>query len=457
MSEDHAIKKNKNQMDMLTGSIARKMLLYTIPIALSSIIQQLFNATDVAVVGKFAGSDALAAVGSNSAVTALFINIFTGISVGVNVVIGNYVGQQRQDEIKSVVHTAIKFALVCGMIMLVLGQLIAAPMLRLIDTPEKVIEDATLYLRIYFVGMPFLIIYNFGAAILRSVGDTKRPMYCLILSGVINVILNLILVVGFHMGVAGVAIATAFSNFVSATLVLRMLSKEDDFIRLERKQLRIEGYYLVQMIKIGAPAAIQSAVFSLSNVILQSGINSFGENAVGGSSTELNFEYIAYFVANAFAQATITFVSQNYGAGNNDRCKKIMWIGLAEGIGYTLCFSLTFNLFAHPLVGIFTDNQQVAEYAITRLRHVAMLEAMVCLYEVPGGALRGMGHSLMPALLTIIGSVCFRIVWMFTIFKKWNTFAMLMNVYPASWILTTILVFSLYIIMSKKLLAVSAC
>lgn len=445
-------KKKNNQMDLLEGSIWKGMIKYTIPVAASSIIQQLFNATDVAVVGKFAGSDALAAVGSNSPVTALFINIFTGISVGVNVVIANFVGQHRQDEIKSVVHTAIKFALMCGIAILLLGQLIANPLLRLIDTPAKVLEGATIYLRIYFLGMPFMILYNFGAAILRSVGDTKRPMYCLIISGVLNVLLNLVLVIGFDLGVAGVAVATAFSSCVSATLVLMILSREEETLRLEIKKLKINSTYLVQIIKIGAPAAIQSAVFSLSNVVLQTGINSFGENAVGGSSTELNFEYIAYFVANAFSQGTITFVSQNYGAGNNERCRKIVRIGLIEGMVFTACFSIIFNLFAYPLVGIFTNNPAVIKYAVKRIRIVTILEAMVCLYEIPGGALRGMGHSLMPALFTIVGSVCFRILWMFTVFKKYHSFGVLMSVYPVSWALTTLMVFSAYIVMSRRLL-----
>ena len=441
-----------NQMDMLSGSILKKLLIYAIPIAASSIIQQLFNATDVAVVGKFAGSDALAAVGSNTPVTALFINIFVGLSVGANVVIANYIGQQRENEINDVVHTAIKFALTSGVAVLLLGQVIAKPLLKLIDTPEKVIDDAAVYLRIYFLGIPFVILYNFGSAILRSIGDTKRPMLCLIASGIVNVILNLLLVIVFHMGVAGVAIATAISGMISAILVLEILCREEGYLRLSYDRLRIHGRYLRQVVSIGAPAAIQSAVFSLSNVVIQSGINSFGEDAVAGSSSGLNFEYISYFVANAFAQAVITFVSQNYGAGKNERCKKIVWVGLAEGMLLTTCFSAVFAAFAPLLVRVFTSKPEVIEYAVTRIRHVTMLEAMVCMYEIPGGAMRGMGHSLLPAVFTVIGSVCFRILWMFTVFKKWKTFSMLVTVYPVSWIVTTSMVLTAYIIMKNKLL-----
>lgn len=444
--------KKSNQMDMLSGSILKKLLLYAIPIAASSIIQQLFNATDVAVVGKFAGSDALAAVGSNTPVTALFINIFVGLSVGANVIIANYIGQQRENEINDVVHTVIKFALCSGIAVLVLGQIIAKPLLRLIATPDKVIDDATLYLRIYFLGIPFVILYNYGSAILRSVGDTKRPMICLIVSGCINVVLNLILVIVFHLGVAGVAIATAVSGMVSALLVIRILVKEEGFLKLSFDKLKIHGKYLKPVIAIGAPASIQSAVFSLSNVVLQSGINSFGEDAVAGSSSGLNFEYISYFVANAFAQAVITFVSQNYGAGNNERCKKTVWIGLAEGMLLTTFFSAIFAIGAPVFVRVFTDKPEVISYAVIRIRNVTLLEAMVCLYEIPGGAMRGMGHSLMPALFTIIGSVCFRILWMFTVFKKWNSYKVLVSVYPVSWLITTSMVLTAYIIMKNKLL-----
>ena len=441
----------ENKIEMLHGSITRKLLLYAIPIAASSIIQQLFNATDVAVVGKFAGKDALAAVGSNSPITALFINIFVGLAVGANVVIAHYIGQQREKEINEVVHTVLKFAIICGAVVLVGGQFVARPILRLINTPADVIGDASLYLKIYFLGLPAGIIFNFGSAILRSVGDTKRPMLCLIISGVINVILNLLFVIGFDMGVSGVAIATAVANYVSAFLVLGILMREKGILNFSPARLKINGVHLYRVIAIGVPASLQSAVFCLSNIVIQSGINSFGADAIAGSATGLNFEYIAYFVANAFAQAVITFTSQNYGAGKMDRCISTVRVGLVEGMLITSCVSAVFALFATPLVGIFSSNHEVIKYAVSRIRHVTLLEALVCLYEVPGGAMRGMGHSLKPAIYTVLGSVCFRIIWMYTVFEKWRSFETLVGVYPVSWLVTTSMVLTSYILLKRKI------
>lgn len=440
----------EKEQRILQGSIAKNLLLFTIPIALSSMVQQLFNATDVAVVGRFAGSDALAAVGSNTAITSLFINIFIGLAVGANVIIANYIGQQKTDEIKHVVSTVMLFGLICGVAVLIIGQLIARPLLELTGTPEDVISQATIYLKIYFVGMPFLILYNFGAAILRSIGDTKRPMYCLLVSGVVNLILNLVLVICFKLGVAGVAIATAASSAISGTLVLRMLVMEKDYIRLDMSKLRIQGKYLLRVIRIGAPAAIQSSVFCISNIVIQSGINSLGSDAMAGSSAGLNYEYFAYFVVNAFAQATITFVSQNYGAGNAERCRRVVRVAIIEGVIFTGILSTLFIIFGRPLVSIFTDKAAVMDFALTRMRHVMLLEALVAFYEVPGGALRGMGHSLVPALLTIIGSVGFRIMWLFVVFPRYRTFAALMSVYPVSWLLTILMVMTAYVLISKK-------
>ncbi|MGN0436681.1 MAG: MATE family efflux transporter, partial [Wujia sp.] len=266
-------------------------------------------------------------------------------------------------------------------------------------------------------------------------------------------ILNLLLVIVFHMKVEGVAIATAVSNLINAGIVTYLLMREEDMIKLDFRRLKIQGKYLTQVIRIGAPAAIQSAVFCLSNIILQSGINSIGADAVAGSATGLNFEYLTYAIVNSFAQATITFTSQNYGAGKNDRCKKTMLVGIAEGVVCTAVFSIIFTVWGPELVTLFTDKEKVAEFALTRMNRVMLLEWMIAFYEVPGGTLRGMGHSLLPALLTIIGSVMFRILWLFTVFEKYHTFGMLMTVYPVSWIFTTILVMTAYIGMRKKLYA----
>lgn len=439
-----------NQMDMLNGSLVKNILFFSLPLAASSILQQLFNSADVAVVGRFAGSDALAAVGSNAAVTALFVNIFVGLSVGANVVIAKYIGQQKREKIQDVVHTVIAFALISGVVMLLLGQLIARPILRMIDTPDEVLDLAVKYLRIYFLGMPFIILYNFGAAILRSVGNTKRPLYCLIISGVINVCLNLFFVIVFRMGVAGVALATMIANGVSSCIVTLSLTKEDETIRLHLDRLRINKHALLNVLKVGTPSSIQAGVFSLSNVILQTGINSFGAVATAGSSTALNFEYFTYFTANSFSTAAVTFVSQNFGAGQYDRCRKACRISMFEGMALTMIMSGVFVAARYSWAGLYTPDKAVIDYAVIRMTHVMALEFMTASYEVTGAALRGIGHSLLPALLTVLGSVCFRILWLYTVFKKFHSFGMLMTVYPVSWILTGAMVITAYLIISRK-------
>ena len=445
------IKKKNSGMDMLNGSLADKILLFALPLGLSSILQQLFNSVDVAIAGRFAGNDALAAVGANSALIAVFVNLFVGLSVGANVVIATLIGQKKKEEVPTVVHTVILLAIICGVGLLILGQLVARPILELMGTPEDALDLAVLYLKIYFLGMPFILLYNFGAAVLRSVGDTKRPMMALIIAGFINTGLNMLLVIVFHMGVAGVAIATVFSNVVSSAIVIVALLREEEMIRLHISKLRINKRYLVRVITVGAPAGIQGMVFSLSNVFVQSGINSFGLDAVAGSSTGLNFEYFSFGLCNAFAQAAVTFASQNYGAGQIDRCRKICRICLIEGFLCTELLSLLFIIFAEPLVHLYTPDENVTRFAISRMMHVVALEGMTGIYEIPGGTMRGMGHSLLPAILTIIGTVGFRIVWLYTIFEKVHTFEMLMNVYPASWVFNSIMMLTAYFVIMKKL------
>lgn len=443
-------RQKSKHMDMLNGPLAKNILLFSLPLAASSILQQLFNSVDVAVVGRFAGDDALAAVASNSSVTALFINIFVGLTVGANVVIAKYIGQGKKKEIQDVLHTVIAFAILAGLSMMLIGQVIAKPLLELISTPKEVLDLAVCYLRIYFIGIPFLILYNFGAAILRSTGDTRRPMYCLIISGVTNAILNIVLVVGFHLGVAGVAIATAVADAISATIVLVLLCKEEAFIRLHPRKIKIHGRHLAHVLKVGMPAAIQSGVFSISNVCIQTGINSFGDKAVSGSSVGLNFEYFCFFVINAFAQAAVTFTSQNFGARKIARCKKIFKISMLEGMLLTILLSAVFTIWGDFFTGLYTVNATVVSFALVRMHHVMMLEFLTGSYEISGGVLRGLGHSMVPASLTVLGSVCFRILWLYTIFKQHHTFSMLMSVYPVSWILTGTMVLIAYCIITKK-------
>ncbi len=445
-------KKSSHEMDMLSGSLALKMLIFAMPLAASSILQQLFNSADVAVAGRFAGSDALAAVGSNAAVVALFVNVFVGLSVGVNVLVAHYIGQNRKDSISRCVHTSVMFALVCGIVMLVVGMFVARPILEAIDTPDRVLDQAVLYLRIYFVGMPFIILYNFGAAVLRAIGDTRRPLYCLIVSGVLNVVLNLFFVCVCKMGVAGVGMATVISNIVSTGIVVYILMHEEGPLRLDIKNIRIDKVCLGKILRIGAPSAIQTAVFSLSNVLIQGGINSFGPDAIAGSSTGLNFEYFAYFVISAYAQAAVTFVSQNYGAGQNERCRKALRIAMLEGMVITAIFSAVMMLGSGTLVKFYTKDTEVIKYALIRMKHVMLLEAMTGTYEMTAAALRGLGRSMLPAVITVIGSVVFRIIWIYTVFARYHSYGMLLNVYIVSWIITGTAMITAYILISRKLL-----
>ena len=319
-------------MDMLHGKLFGKLLLFALPLAASSILQQLFNAVDVAVVGQFASSQEQAAVGCNGPVINLLINLFVGVSVGTNVAIANYIGQEHKERIHAAVHTSMVAAIVSGVLLLGAGMLAARSLLVWMDTPAEVLGYAVTYLRIYFWGMPFIMVYNFGAAILRSMGDTKRPLYCLVVSGVINAGLNMFLVIVFHLGAAGVAIATVISNVVSAAMVWRFLSHEAEPVRLSARELRVSVPELLRILQIGVPAGIQGMVFSIANVFVQSALNSLGTNAVAGSAVALNYEYFTYFVVAAFNQATVTFTSQNYGAKQYGRCKKIFWLCMAASV-----------------------------------------------------------------------------------------------------------------------------
>ena len=440
----------KKQMDMIHGPMFYKILFFALPLAASSILQQLFNSADVAVVGRFAGSAALAAVGGNSPVINLLINMFVGLSIGANVIIANFIGQGREDKVKEAVHTVMSVALISGVSLLLIGIIIAKPILLMINTPSEVINLAVLYLRIYFLGMPFVMVYNFGAAILRSTGETRKPLYCLIISGIINILLNLLLVIVFHLSVAGVAIATVIADGVSAFLVVYFLSHSDDAIRLNIRELSLNKEIVVKVIKIGAPAGLQGVVFSLSNVFIQSAINGFGTHAMAGSSAGLNYEYFTYYMINAFNQTAVTFTSQNYGAKDLERCKRAFRISLVTGMALTLVMSFIFVGATDFFAGIYTNDPVAIKYAIIRMKHVTLLECLTGVYEISGGALRGMGHSLLPALLTVIGSCGFRVVWLYTVFKVVPTFTMLMNVYPVTWVIIGTMVMTSYLIIRKR-------
>ena len=439
------------EMDMLNGGLAGKLILFAIPLAFSGILQQLFNSADVAVVGRFAGSAALAAVGSCVALVGIFVNLIIGLAVGPNAALANLIGQGQRDRISRMVHTILTFGMILGVVLMGLGFLTARTVLEASGTPESVINEALLYIRIYFIGIPFMTIYNFGAAILRSYGDTKRPMYYLVLSGTVNVILNLVFVICFGLGVEGVAISTTISNMLSTALVLVHLHGKEDEFQFRFHKMHIEWKDLKRVLMIGIPAGIQGAIFSVSNVFIQSGINSFGEDAIAGSSLALNFEYFTYDIANAFAQAAVTFTSQNFGAGNLKRCKKIFWLCMLFGMGFTEILSIVFMVWDDFFVSIYTISDAVAVYGLIRMHHVCSLEGMTATYEVESAALRGMGKSLEPSIITILGTVVFRMIWMVTVFKWIPTYDMLMNVYIASWVFTGGLIFIIYVLHMRKL------
>lgn len=439
------------EMDMLNGGIAGKLIMFAIPLAFSSILQQLFNSADVAVVGRFAGDKALAAVGSCVALVGIFVNLNVGLAVGPNAVLATVIGQNKRKRINPMIHTIITFGIIIGILLMIAGMLLARIVLEASGTPASVIDEALVYIRIYFLSIPFMVTYNFGSAILRSYGDTKRPMYYLMITGMVNIVLNLILVICFSLGVAGVAIATLIANILSASLVLVHLYRRDDEFRFRFSKMRIEANDLKKILIIGIPAGIQGAIFSVSNVFIQSGVNSFGESAIAGSSLELNFEYFSYDIAVAFAQAAVTFTSQNFGAGNLKRCKKIFWECMLFGMGFTEILSIIFLIWDKFFIGIYTTSKVVAMYGILKLHRVCAWEGLTATYEVESAALRGMGKSLEPSVVTVLGTVVFRMIWLVTIFRMVPTYEMLMDVYVASWIFTGGILFVIYMMHMRKI------
>lgn len=440
-------------MDMLHGPLLKKLILFALPIAASSMLQQLFNSADVAIVGRFAESGALAAVGSNSVLVGLFVNLFVGLSVGANVIIAQYIGQNETKDVGKVVHTAMLFSVISGLVVMVVGLLLSRSLLVMIDTPEDVLERAVLYLRIYCLGIPFIIPYNFGAAILRSIGDTKRPLYCLTASGILNICLNLLLVIVFRLGVAGVAIATVISNIFSTAVVVYILCHENEMIRLDIRKLRIDGYSMKRIFQIGAPAALQSAVFSISNICLQAAINAFGSSAVAGMTAALNFEIMGYFIVSAFAQTVVTFIGQNYGASQYERCKKVLCLCMSLGVLASILVSFVLIAGRSTMIRIYTVDPVEIDYAMTRFLYATPFLFLINSYEITGSALRGMGKSTFPAFFTLLGTVVFRLFWVYVVFPFRNSFEMLILVYPVSWVLTGGMTVIYYIAQRKKLFA----
>lgn len=434
--KDASVKKKKYEMDMCSGSLLPKILLYSLPLMLSGILQLLFNAADVVVVGRFAGNNALAAVGSTSSLINLLVNVFMGLSVGTNVMVARFYGAGQKKELEEMVHTAILTSIVSGVILIFVGLALSRPALLMMDTPENVIDQSVLYIRIYFVGMPAMMLYNFGSAVLRAVGDTRRPLYFLMIAGVINVVLNLIFVIFLSMGVAGVALATIISQAVSAILVLLCLMRTESDYRVELKKLRIVKDKMLKMIQIGLPAGMQGALFSVSNVLIQSSVNSFGSIAMAGNTAAQNLEGFVYMAMNALHQTSISFTGQNYGAKLYKRMGKILLICQGCVIVVGVLMGTGVYLAGGTLLKLYSPDPEVIQYGMLRLSYICITYALCGMMDVMVGSLRGMGYSIMPMLVSLTGACLFRIVWIMTIFKAHHSLEILYVSYPISWGLT---------------------
>lgn len=442
---------SNTKVDMLNGPLLKKIIVFALPLAASSLLQQLFNSVDVAVVGRFASSKALAAVGSNAPVISLLINLFVGISMGANVVISNHIGQKDDEGIRRSVSTISLLAVICGVMLMFLGIAISRPILELMDTPADVLDMAVLYLRIYFIGIPFFLIFNFGAAILRSMGDTRRPLYILFAAGIINTMLNLFFVICLGMGVEGVAISTGIANALSAFLIIILLRKEQGPMQLQFHHVRIYKKELKKMLQIGVPAGLQGMVFSLSNVVVQSAINGYGATAVAGSAAAQNFEYYCYYLLVAFNGAAISFIGQNYGAKKYDRVRRVYHLCMIMGVVSCMAANISFVWGDHFFLSFFTTDAEVLKYGAIRMEGVLLFQFIACSYEITASALRGMGESMLPTLMTIIGTCFLRMLWVFCVVPHYHGFAQLLQVYPLSWVLTGTMVCVAYKISMKKL------
>lgn len=442
--------KKSYEMDMCNGPIFGKLLVFALPLMLSGILQLLFNAADIVVVGKFSGSHALAAVGSTGALINLFVNVFIGFSIGTNVLVAQYFGARDEKNVHETVHTSILLGIVGGFILIVAGMVFAKPMLEWMDTPEDVLSHAVLYMRIYFIGMPVMLVYNFGAAILRAIGDTRRPLYYLLSAGMINVILNLFFVIVLDMGVAGVATATVISQIVSAILIVRCLMHSDGIYRLDLHELKIYKRKMVHIAKIGLPAGVQGAVFSLSNVLIQSSVNSFGSIAMAGNTAAGNIEGFVYTSMNAVYQTALSFTSQNVGGERQDRIPKIVFQCLAI---VTVVGAVLGNLAYQCgpfLLNIYSSDPEVIQYGMSRMQIICQWYFLCGIMDVAVGILRGMGYSVMPMLVSLAGACGLRVLWIFTVFVWKHSLFVLYLSYPITWTITLAVHFICFFVIWKR-------
>lgn len=445
--------KKNYEIDMCNGPITGKMLRFALPLMLSSMLQLLFNAADIITVGKFGSEHSLAAVGSNTALINLLTNLFIGLSIGANVLVARFYGAKNGEELNETVHTAMLLSLISGLILTVTGVIFARYFLIWMKTPAEILDLATTYLKIYFLGMPAMMIYNFGSAILRAIGDTKRPLYFLAAAGVINIILNILLVVVvFRLDVKGVGIATVISQTVSAILIIRYLAKSNGDIKLELKKLRFSRGKIGAILRIGLPAGLQGSIFSLSNVVIQSSVNLFGPVVVKGNSAAQNLEGFVYFSMNAFHHATLSFTSQNMGAKKYDRLGKILKNGLCLAILFGAGFGGTVILFGRNLLSIYTNDGAAISAGMTRLYIITGTYTLCGIMDVMVGAIRGIGYTVLPTIVSLIGACALRLVWLATVFRipKFHTINTVYLSYPITWLVTIIAHVICYIIIRKK-------
>ncbi|MBD5082158.1 MAG: MATE family efflux transporter [Ruminococcaceae bacterium] len=428
----------KYQMDMCSGPVLKKMLLFSLPLMASGVLQLLFNAADVIVVGRFAGDNSMGAVGSTSSLINLFTNLFVGLSVGINVIVAKSHGAGDHQNLHDSVHTAMTVSVISGVILAVLGFILAPELMEMMNATEAQLPLAVLYLRIYFLGMPASMVYNFGAAILRAVGDTKRPLYFLTTAGVVNVILNLIFVILLKMDVAGVALATVISQLISAGLIVLCLVKDDTAIHLNLKELKVKSKILLSFFRIGLPAGFQGVIFSLSNVVIQSSVNLFGDTVISGNSAAASIEGFVYMAMNTFYQAAISFAGQNVGAGKYDRIPKIMSNALLCVTVTGLAVGWAAFLLGRPLLGIYSETSEVVDAGMVRMSVICTTYAICGMMDVMVGMLRGLGYAIMPMIVSLLGACGLRILWIATIFQipDYHIVNTIYLSYPISWAIT---------------------
>lgn len=435
---------------MCSGPIMPKLISFSIPLMLSGILQLMFNAVDIIIVGKFSGSLALAAVGSTTALINVFTNLFIGISLGANVLSARFYASGRNKEMSETVHTSIALALVSGILMALVGLGFSRSALEIMGTPADVIDQSALYMRIYFMGMPFFMLYNYGAAILRSVGDTKRPLLFLIISGIVNAVLNMILVICFHLDVEGVAIATVVAQMISCVLVLRCLYRSEGSYQLRFSRLTLKWVYLKQIFQVGIPAGLQSTIINFSNALLQSSVNSFGSVAMAGYTAANNIFGFLYAAANSVTQACMSFTSQNYGIGKLERMDKVLINCMILTVGISLTLGCGAYFFGPELLKIYTDEPEVIRCGMEILSFTTLPYFFCGIMDLFPGALRGMGHSAVPMILSVIGTVGMRVIWIFMVFPAHRSLEVLFISYPASWIATILLQVACFLIVRKK-------